>query len=261
MTIPPVLAPIVDDPSAAAVISDFDGTLAPIVDDPARARAVPAAITALRALAGSCRLVAVVSGRPSSFLQARVPVSGVTLVGQYGLERVVNGAAVLDPRATPFLDAVAAAADAASHRWPRLRVERKGLPAFTVHWRRAPDAAPTPDELAALAAEHGLALFPGRLAAELRVPVPVDKGTAVRTLLDEQPVRVGVFAGDDYGDLAAFAAMHDRGTRPGFVGVSVAVRSPEAPPALLAQADYALDGPDALAALLTDLGRAVTPRD
>jgi trehalose 6-phosphate phosphatase len=91
MTLPSVLAPLVDDPRSAAVVTDFDGTLAPIVDDPARARALPAAVSALRDLAGRFGLVGVVSGRPVDFLRAQLPIDGLTLVGQYGLERLVDG--------------------------------------------------------------------------------------------------------------------------------------------------------------------------
>lgn len=256
-----LLEPLVVDPGHAGVVSDFDGTLAPIVDDPARARALPAAVDALRALVEAVALVAIVSGRPIEFLHAQIPVEGITLVGQYGLERVVDGSPRVDPRAEPFVDAVAAAATEAETRLPRLAVERKGQVACTLHWRTAPDAAPNLDELHALARAHGLSLTPGRMAAELRVPVPVDKGVALRELLDGSALQRCLFAGDDHGDRPAFAALADQARRvPGFVGVAVAVRSPEAPPQLLDAADLVVDGPAGLAALLTDLAGSLTPR-
>ena len=69
------------------------------------------------------------------------------------------------------------------------------------------------------------------------------------------------YAGDDSGDLPAFAALTRRAaTRPGFVGIGIAVRSGEAPPALLADADHVVDGPAALATLLADLAAALRPR-
>jgi trehalose 6-phosphate phosphatase len=259
MAYPGVLAPLVDDPGAAAVVTDFDGTLAPIVDDPARARALPAGVAALRALVGRVGLVGVVSGRSVEFLQAQLPVDGLTLVGQYGLERLVDGAVVVDARAEPFAPAVAAAADEAERRWPQLLVERKGRLAFSVHWRARPDAAPSLAELEALAHGHELAVSRGRMVGEVRAPVDVDKGAALSRLLDERSVRAGAFAGDDYGDVPAFHALTDRAARvPGFVGVRVAVRSPEAPPELLAAADQVVDGPAALAELLASLAAALS---
>ena len=259
MTLPGVFAPLVEEPGAAAIVTDFDGTLAPIVDDPTRSRPLPEAVSALRALVEPFALVGVVSGRSVDFLRAQLPVDGLTLVGQYGLERLVDGDVVVDERAEAYAGAVALAADDAEHRWPRLLVERKGALAFSVHWRVTPDAAPPLDELETLAGRHGLAVSRGRMVAEVRAPVDVDKGVALSRLIQERRVRACAFAGDDYGDLPAFSALTDRGDRePGFVGVRIAVRSPEAPPALLARADHVADSPADLAALFDSLAEAAT---
>jgi trehalose 6-phosphate phosphatase len=241
-----------------ALVTDFDGTLAPIVDDPARATALGAALHALGVLVDELGLVGVISGRPVDFLRERLPLPGVELVGQYGLERLVEGRVLVDERAAPYRTAVRAAADEAEVTWPDLLVERKGELAVTVHWRTAPDRAPTPSALQALASRHGLATQVGRRACELRPPLPVDKGTALVALLERAgtPSRVA-FAGDDRGDLAAFEAV---GPGPG--GVRIAVRSPESPPELLELADVVVDGPEGLAALLGELatGAAERPR-
>lgn len=259
MTLPEVLRPLVAAAPAAAVVCDFDGTLAPIVDDPDRARALPAALAALRGLRDQLALVAVVSGRPAEFLVRQVTVPGVALAGVYGLERVVDGHVVLDPRAGAHADAVAVAADEAARRWPRLRLERKGAAAFALHWRTAPDTAPPADALQRLAAHHGLLVTPGRMAAEVRAPVDMDKGAALRQLLDAHTVDAAAFAGDDQGDLPAFAVLAER-SRAGVAGVRVAVASPEAPPALLDGADLVVDGPGGLATVLTDLESALRRR-
>lgn len=259
MTLPGVLAPLVEDPGAAAVVTDFDGTLAPIVDDPDRAHAVPGAVAALRDLVEPLALVAVISGRSVTYLRAQLPIDGLILVGQYGLERLVDGEIVVDERAAAYADAVAAAADDAERRWPRLLIERKGTVALSVHWRATPEASPAPEELASLADQHGLALSPGRMVGELRAPIDVDKGAALRRLLQERPVRAGAFAGDDYGDLPAFSVLAERAGRDAdFVGVRIAVRSTESPAALLAEADYVADGPPALAALMESLATLVS---
>src|SRR5690606_13637583 len=82
-----LLAPLTADPSRAGVLCDFDGSLAPIVEDPAAARPVDGAVDALAALAERYAVVAVISGRPVSFLRTVLPES-LRLVGLYGLEHL-----------------------------------------------------------------------------------------------------------------------------------------------------------------------------
>ena len=129
------------------------------------------------------------------------------MVGQYGLERDEGGRVLHDPRAALHEGAVAAAAAEAEARWPALLIERKGRVAVTVHWRTAPAHAPSAREIEDLARSHGLTVVPGRMAAELRPPVPVDKGSALADLLAVDGLTAAAFAGDDHGDLAAFAAL------------------------------------------------------
>jgi trehalose 6-phosphate phosphatase len=64
-----------------------------------------------------------------------------------------------------------------------------------------------------------------------------------------------VVAGDDLGDLPAFAAAAQLAAAGG-EALRVAVRSAEAPPALLAAADLVVDGPPGLLDLLRRLGAA-----
>ncbi|HEX6310652.1 MAG TPA: trehalose-phosphatase, partial [Acidimicrobiia bacterium] len=183
---------------------------------------------------------------------------GLELVGQYGLERLVDGRTVTDERAAPFVDAVAAAAADAQRALPDLRLERKGGIAFVIHWRVAPDRG---REAAAVvndvARRHGLAAHPAKMALEVRPPVAVDKGSAVEALL-APGLEAAAFAGDDRGDLPAFDAL-DRAVAAGRVrhAVRIGVESSEAPAELLARADVTVAGPAGLATLLTDLGAAI----
>lgn len=254
MTIPvsDVLEPFVRRPGRAAVIVDFDGTLAPIVDDPAEARPLPGAEQVLGVLAGRLGRVAVVSGRPVSFLRAALPIGGLTLVGQYGLERFEGGVVVTHPAAKANIARVEAAAREARAEIPGLLVENKGV-AVALHWRTSPELGLEAVALGRrLARTHGLAIQPGRLALELRAPVEIDKGTVADELsVDRDAVLV---AGDDHGDLAAFEAIARRRHAGDLAhGLLVAIRSPEAPPALLERADHHVDGPAGLLALLAAL--------
>src|SRR5260370_41605829 len=92
---------------------------------------------------------------------------------------MVDGRAVVDPRAAPYLDAVAAAANDIERELPDLLVERKAGVAVTVHWRTAPEREADAIEVVdRIARRHGLTVYPTKMARELRPPVPADKGTA-----------------------------------------------------------------------------------
>jgi trehalose 6-phosphate phosphatase len=248
-------------PDAAAVLLDFDGSLSAIEVDPEAVTAPAATLELLERLAQRLALVAIVSGRPLDFLDRVVPIPSIELFGQYGLERRVDGRTVVEPAALPFRAAVASAADEAERRWPALLIERKGDIAVTVHWRGAGEVGDSVvAEIDALAARLGLAVYPTRMARELRPPLTLDKGTAVCALLAESPgVTRAAYAGDDRGDLPAFdalASLAERGDLDAFV--RIAVDSDEAPGELVERADLVVAGPaglfDWLAALADALG-------
>ena len=260
MALPPALQPFVDDPAADAFFADFDGSLSPIVRDPAAAVVLPAARAALARLVPVLGTVAVVSGRPAAFLRDALGIDGLGYVGAYGLERIVDGEVVVDERVRPWTGAIARAADEADEALPGLLVERKGSVAVTIHWRAQPargaEALAWAEEAAGRL--HLEAPLRGRMAVELRPPVPVDKGTTVATLA--RGASVAAFAGDDAGDLPAFAALRalarDGGLRH---GVSIGVASPESPPEVR-EADVVVDGPNGLATVLESLADALSAR-
>ncbi|MFM8305412.1 MAG: trehalose-phosphatase [Actinomycetota bacterium] len=259
MALDPAWSPLVRAGARAGLLVDFDGSLAPIVDEPESARPLPAAVDACSRLAARLGLVAVVSGRPVAFVSRHLPDPAVAVVGQYGLERERDGAVVADPRALAYVDAIAAAATEAQDRWPALTIERKGRVAVTVHWRTAPGAAPEPAALAALARAHDLTPVPGRMACELRPPLPVDKGTAVAELLVAGDLVAVAFVGDDHGDLAAYSAVREWArSASGRTALCVAVESDESPPGLLDAADITVAGPPVLAGQLVALATAIS---
>ena len=236
-------------PDRTALLVDFDGSLSPIVERPEDARPLPEAITQLGRLATRLGRVGVVSGRPVEFLATHVPIAGVTYAGLYGIERLTGGERSIDPRVVPYLDAVAAAASEARVRLPVELVEPKAGVSVTLHWRPSPESAEAVIAVAEeLAHRHGLAPLRTRMAVELRPPIGVDKGDATRALVEG--FDVGAFAGDDTGDLPAFAALAaavEDGTLRD--AVRIGVHSPEAPPELVTAVDLLVDGPAGLAAL------------
>ncbi len=249
------LRALADDPGATAILADFDGSLSSIVDHPDDAVPVGGAVATLRRLTQRFARVGIVSGRPVEFLRRVLPVDGLELVGQYGLERwnADRACVEVDEAAAPYAAAVAAVAAAADAVLPDVFVERKGTVAVTLHWRMRPEVGADAEAWAARQADAlGLTRYPTRMAVELRPPVPVDKGRGVERLA--RGTRRALFAGDDHGDLSGFDAL-DRLVADGSLAsaVRIAVRSSEEPPELVARADVHVDGPDALVALLSAL--------
>jgi trehalose 6-phosphate phosphatase len=173
------------------------------------------------------------------------------------MEQMVDGERQVDPRVLPYLAAVAAAADDADERLADIIVERKAGVSVTLHWRTANDRV---DEVLAcadeLAERYGLAQLRTRAAVELRPPIAIDKGTATDGLISG--FAVAAFAGDDTGDLAAFAAL-GRAVDDGRLerACRIGVRSPEMPDALPGAVDVLVDGPAGLVELLAAVGRAL----
>jgi trehalose 6-phosphate phosphatase len=257
-------APLAAHPLGSAIVTDFDGTLSPIVVDPAEARPLDGVPQVLAELATRCKVVAVISGRPVSFLQERLDPPGtpatatpgtpadreVLLVGLYGLEwRDEHGVITRDPASESWRSAVDDAVGrlrAASP--PGVMVEEKGL-AVTIHWRQAPEAEGWATDAAAAESDRsGLRSHPGRMSVELRPALDIDKGSVIRRLVGG--CSAACYLGDDVGDLPAFAALADLSATEGMETVTAAVIDDESADEVVEAADVTLAGPrDALALL------------
>jgi trehalose 6-phosphate phosphatase len=238
-----------------AICLDFDGTIAPIVQDPAAARPLPGVVELLGPLADRYAAVAIVSGRPATYLASHAAAPGVRYLGMYGLEEIVEGRVQVDRR----LEAARPAVEAA-------REDLAGDPAVTasgayledkryavaVHTRRVAEpgrwAGPVGQAAARIAAGHGLEVVPGRMVWELRPQVHSDKGDAVRRVVGSSGASALLAAGDDLGDLPAFAVTAELGG-----GLRVVAGSAEAPAELLDAADLVVDGPEGVRELLEHL--------
>jgi trehalose 6-phosphate phosphatase len=127
-----------------------------------------------------------------------------------------------------------------------------------VHTRRLPDPAGALETLRTplteLAESVELRLEPGNLVLELRPP-GIDKGVAIRQLVESAGARSVLYAGDDLGDLAAFRALMElRGE--GLPVVLLAARSSGAVE-LTDAADIVVDDPAGVVTVLTALSDAI----
>ena len=260
---------IVADPAGAVIASDFDGTLSPLVEDPSMSRAADGALDALARLARSVGQVAIVTGRPALVATELSGVSGhpglgrLVVLGHYGLERweastgavtsdpVPPGVAVAREKLPALLNAVGL---------PDAFVEDKGS-SLAVHTRRLAEPLPALEvlrqPLTDLAESVDLRLEPGNLVLELRPP-GIDKGVALRRLIESTGARSVLYAGDDLGDLAAFEALNTLRTD-GLYAVLVAARSSGAT-ALTDAADIVVDDPSGVVTVLTALADAIATR-
>ncbi|MFI9777741.1 trehalose-phosphatase [Streptomyces sp. NPDC051956] len=259
---------LLSDPARAVIALDFDGTLAPIVPDPEQARAHPDAVRALAALAPQVASVAVITGRPAGVAVRHGGFAGVpglehlVVLGHYGAERwdAVTGT-VHAPAPHPGVAAVRAELPGVLESvgaWHGTWVEEKGR-AVAVHTRRAADPQAAFEALRAplsdLAARHGLIVEPGRLVLELRPP-GMDKGAALTAYVREVGATSVLYAGDDLGDLPAFAAV-DKLRKDGVPGLLVCSGSSEVTE-LAERADVVVDGPQGVVGLMSDLARAIS---
>ncbi|HYH92723.1 MAG TPA: trehalose-phosphatase [Candidatus Saccharimonadales bacterium] len=269
-------------PSPLLVVLDFDGTLAVGSRDPAVASIEPAAQRAMRRLAriaaarpGRVEL-AVLTGRTVADVASRVRVGGVEYLGDHGLQHATlargGRPTKLDARSDPTWDvhrdpaAVLATGVARELRDPPwLFVERKG-PSVAFHVRQADDVvAARAAVLAAVAAveareglaDHGLAHYRGRSVVDLRPVAAGGKREAVDRLVARHRPGAVVALGDELSDVDAFEAVRSAASRPGVVGVTVAVHGERgaAPAELLALADLRLPSARAVGPFLAALGR------
>lgn len=248
-------AALLADPGLSLVALDYDGTLSAIVDRPSEAVPVAGTAGVLRALSGVVGQVALVTGRPADVVVALggfADVPGLVVLGQYGLQRWHAGG-LEQGSPSPALERARAIVPPLLVAEPGAWLEDKGQ-SLVVHVRLAPDPAAALARLRPLIGVPGLEVHLGRQVLELRPP-GFDKGRALRELGRDRAAVL--FAGDDVGDLPAFAAVEELRAQ-GTPGLTVCSDSAEAPQDLRLRADLVVPGPPGVLALLQELLAAVT---
>jgi trehalose 6-phosphate phosphatase len=255
------LSPLREAPGQAAILCDIDGTLAPIVERAENAHVPERTSRLLGTLARRYALVACVSGRAAAEARRLVGVGSIAYAGSHGAELLEPGAtsATAIPAWASWAERVRGFAlerDNPDLRTLRVRLEDKG-PIMAFHWRGAPDEDAARTRLEGIAQEAetaGLIAHWGRKVLEVRPPVPVDKGDAVRRLVEHSGVRTALYGGDDATDIDAFDALDAlRAEGKLHTLVRVGVRSDEGPAGIVERADLVVDGVPGFASLLEAL--------
>jgi trehalose 6-phosphate phosphatase len=258
------LQPLLADPEHSAVLCDVDGVLAPIVRRADEARVSQGTSVLLSRLARRYGLVACISGRSASDARRLVGVGGIAYAGSHGAELLEPGAA--QPRWNQAFKSheghvkrFVSERDTPELRRLRARIEDKG-PIVAFHWRDVPDEQAAQSHIEHIAREaeaDGLAVHWAMKVLEVRPPVHVDKGQAVRELVGLAGVRTALFAGDDTTDLDGFTALDELVAEGALdTAVRVGVRSEEGPPAIVERADVVVDGVTGFRRMLDVLAQA-----
>ena len=160
----------------------------------------------------------------------------------------------IEPAAEPYLERVREIAKAVERgiAIPGSLLEDKGV-SLSVHYRNTaePDAARSAilDFLDAHA--RGMNIREGKMVVEVRPPVELSKGEAVRSFTRRKGLASALVLGDDRTDAEAFAVIREMRDAGAVHGLCAAVATADAPAELLASADYALADTAAVGRLLT----------
>lgn len=227
------------------LFTDVDGTIAPTSPTPDAAAVEPACAESLRSMVGEFPLLAAVSGRSMEDLRRMLTVDGMVYVANHGMERWRDDHSEVAPVAQAYYSEVRQAVEEVqgSLTDDGIALEDKGV-VVAFHYRLASDPVASERRLLeAIARSHGarrLNVHSGKMLIELKPPVEISKGTALRELVAEFGLESGIYVGDDRTDIEAMKALRDLRAK-GFSGIGVGVLGGgETPPGLLEACDYTL---------------------
>lgn len=249
MALAAVRAALSTDPARVGLFFDLDGTLAEIVDDPETVVPIAGVAERIARLGEHLGTVAVVSGRPVSFLE-RFFAPPVELSGLYGLEHRSGPRLLVDSTALEWLPVMSETADRARAEFGSDAVEDKRY-SMTIHYRGADEtrAEEVVRWVERVARETGLDAGVAKMSVELHPPTSRSKGDAVEDMLGG--IDVAVYCGDDVGDLPAFrrlAELHEADVLRDYAVILVA--SDETPPVMFDHATDTIDHPSAMLGVL-----------
>jgi trehalose 6-phosphate phosphatase len=266
VSLPAELAGI--DPSSLVLLLDVDGVLAPIVDDPAAA-AVPEQLQQLvQRAADRTALVGIVTGRGLERAQEMVPVRGAWYAALHGTYLVspdgVEDRCEVSAGSRAHVEIAAQLAQTVGWAY-----EDKGA-TVTIHFRQRGNLGQVVDpnhvraQLMTVINPLKVEIHDAKQVLEVKPKGARTKGDAIRILSAAAPDRaqVVVFIGDDLTDLDGFRAIDELRASQGAPGtaaesplrfVKVAIGGEEVPPALAEAADVVLPGQESVAGVIAAL--------
>ena len=246
-----------EEPSSVAVLTDIDGTLSPIVPTPDMSEVSDDLKDLLKRLSERYLLVAGISGRKTEDAFDLIGLEEIVYFGNHGFEILREGEVEVIPEALPYMEKIQELERLAKEELAPegALIEEKGITA-SIHYRNAPrEVGERSVEFVKREGERlGLRITVGRGVVEARPPIKADKGTAVRTLVEEYHPKRAMFIGDDTTDLDAFRELEklrEEGALREVLRVGVA--SDEGPPEIETEADIVVDGVNGVGEVLRAL--------
>jgi trehalose 6-phosphate phosphatase len=252
--------------SLLGLVFDIDGTLSPIAPTPDEARIYPGVLPLLEQ-AQKYAQIAILTGRSIDDGASMVNLDGLTYIGTHGLEWSeglpwVHPVEIM-PEALNFYEPGKYLLDLVEQHLselPGVIVQRKRI-GGSIHYRLAPDPAETRKKLLSLleqpAHQVNMSLSEGKLIVEIRVPLPVHKGRAIRQFVQRHNLNAIVFAGDDRTDLDAVTEITTM-LKEGIAALSIVVQHHDTLPELLAQADIVVQEVPGMVELLREMVEMLT---
>lgn len=242
------------------LVFDIDGTLSPIAPTPDLARLhpdVPALLEQARDRPGV--FVAIMTGRAIENGAALVNVPGLTYIGTHGLEWCdglpTPQTIKTEAEAVAFIEPGRRLLDLAERRLahlPGLLVERKRI-GGAIHYRLSPQPEEARAQILALltepARQFNMLLSEGKMIVEVKAPLQINKGRALRTFVERFELRGAIFAGDDRTDLDAVKEIRALRNE-GLAALAIVVKHADTLPELLANADIAVEEVEGMTQLL-----------
>ena len=234
---------------------DIDGTIADIAPRPEQARVRPGAKRALEALGEQIAAVAVVTGREMKEALCMVEAENILYFATHGLERWENGELKVAPEAEPYLDRLRNTTEELVKRltFPGIVMQTKPV-GLSIHYRIASDPESTRAAILEAVESTGAAdwmlVRDGRMVVELLLPVAIDKGTSLRTLVQERNLNGALVLGDDVTDVNMFKAAAELQAGGSVKAVNIGVVGDETPAEVMETTEYRLAGVDEVEAFL-----------
>lgn len=256
------------DPAELVLLLDVDGVLAPIVDDPAAAAVPAATLELVREAVRRCAMVGIVTGRGLERARSLVPVEGAWVAALHGAHIVspigAEDLCEVTAEARPHVEVAAQLAQTVGWAY-----EDKGA-TVTVHFRQRGalgqrvDPAHVRAQLETVLHPLKVVIHDAKQVLEVKPVGGRTKCDAVHILTAAAPdtARTVVFIGDDRTDEDAFRGMdelRDAATEDAESGaperrfVKIAVGGDEAPVQLIEAADVVLPGEADVPILLAQL--------
>jgi trehalose 6-phosphate phosphatase len=240
---------------------DIDGTLSPIAPRPDLAKLYTGVASLLEQASRKVH-IAIITGRSIDSGAAMINVNGLTYVGTHGLEwsdgLPSNETTKIVPDALAYVEPSRYLLELAAKELaalPDLIIERKQI-GGSLHYRRCPDPEYARQlifsRLEEPARKANLRLILGRQVVEVKTPLAVNKGWALRKFVERFALQSVIFAGDDITDLDAILEVsHLR--RKGIAALAIVVQHDDTLPPLIEHADIIVQGVDEMVKLLREL--------